>query len=435
MFGILVAAIFGGIVVLSGAYGLHVAGILKLPTEASIETRQLLAQSASRISDLESKLEDVAASARTSGADSALVDGLSSRIGTVETKIADIANSAGDAAVTDFGPDITALKSELKAVRGDVESITSVPAIPAGSDQSGLGELQERLATLETTVAAFQPASGSLTELTGTVDTLTTSVSDLGSRVQGVEGSTKAAQSAVAETSTSLKTLADSQTRLSETVGTLSSELQSTSKTDAAAVAEVRSEIDVVSTRLTSLEATMGDATAREMAARALSVSALKSAVDSGRSYETELAAVKAGLPEGTDLAALQAHAKDGIAPVSVLIAEFPAVARNIHGTFSEPDRSVGLLDSFIAGAKSIVSVRGPGDADGTGPEASLRRMENAVSKGDLSSGLADYETLPDVAKQAGADWAARAKARVSVDQLTEAASKEVLSALGRKDS
>lgn len=435
MFGILVAAVFGGIVVLSGAYGLHVAGILKLPTETSIETRQLLAQSASRISDLERKLADVASSARTGGADSTLVAGLSSRLGALETKIVEFANSAGDNVANDFGPDIATLKSELKAVRGDMENITSAPATSAEPDQSGLSALQERIATLETAVDASQTGSGSANELTGSVGKLTTSVSDLRGRMQEVEASAKATRSAVAVSETSLKTLADSQTRLSETVTTLSSELQTASKSDAAAMTEVRGEIDVFSTRLASLEGTMGNATAREMAARALSVSALKSAVDSGRSYETELAAVKASLPEGTDLAALQAHAKDGIAPVSVLIAEFPAIARDIHGTFSEPDRSAGLLDSFIAGAKSIVAVRGPGDVDGTGSEASLRRMENAISKGDLSKGLAAYETLPDAAKQVGADWAARAKARVSIDQLTEAASNEVLSALGRKDS
>ncbi|WP_208996906.1 COG4223 family protein [Roseibium denhamense] len=190
-----------------------------------------------------------------------------------------------------------------------------------------------------------------------------------------------------------------------------------------------------MSDRLGQVEATMGDATAREVAARALSVSALKSAVDSGRPYETELAAVKAGLPSDIDLQALEAHAKTGVEPVSVLIAQFPAVARQVYQTFSEPDRSGDVLDSFLASARSLVAVRGPGDADGTGPEAVLRRMENAVSSGKLQEAITAYDSLPESAQAAASDWVTRARARVAVDTLTDQASQEVLTALSAKDS
>ena len=215
----------------------------------------------------------------------------------------------------------------------------------------------------------------------------------------------------------------------------MSADINRLGEADQAVQAEVKGALESLSTRLAAVEATMGDATARELAARALSVSALKSAVDSGRPYVTELAAVKAGLWEDTDVAALEAHANSGVAPVSVLIAEFPAVAREIHGTFAKADPSDNVVDSLLSSALSIVSVRGPGDADGTGPDAVLRRMENAVAKGNLSDAIAAYPDLPEAAKAAGAAWIERAKARVQIDELTDKASQDVLAGLARKGS
>ncbi|MDN3720954.1 mitofilin family membrane protein [Roseibium salinum] len=102
---------------------------------------------------------------------------------------------------------------------------------------------------------------------------------------------------------------------------------------------------------------------------------------------------------------------------------------------FSKPDPDGDVLDSLLSSARSIVSVRGPGDADGSGPEAALRRMENAVASGDLNGALAAYEMLPGAAQEAGADWATRARARVEVNALTDRATQELLDALAAKDS
>ncbi|MCV0427318.1 MAG: hypothetical protein K5905_17795, partial [Roseibium sp.] len=277
--------------------------------------------------------------------------------------------------------------------------------------------------------------SGSLSGLETELGSLKTSLAEVQSRLQNTEATAKAAQTAVSTSDVSLKTLADSQARATETLSSLSADIKSVGDANSSALEDIRAELSAISKRLSQVESTMGDATARETAARALSVSALKSAVDSGRPYETELAAVKAGLPSDIDLKALEANAKDGVEPVSVLIAQFPSVARQMFQTFSEPDHSGDVLDSLLASARSIVSVRGPGDADGTGPEAALRQMENAVSNGNLNSALTAYDKLPEAAQAAGADWAARAKARVAVDALTDKASQEVLNALAAKDS
>ncbi|WP_346892395.1 hypothetical protein [uncultured Roseibium sp.] len=432
MFGVLVAAVFGGIVVLSGAYGLHVAGVLNIPGKLDPATRGMLDQAERKIGDLENQIADLS---KTAGSNDArgLMTGLSDRMTALEKSVGEMATATG----ADLAPELAKVKSDLATLGSKVENLP-VPTA-SGGETSGTPEaikgIDDRLAALEKSVSASNQLSGTVSGVETSVGDLKTSLSEIETRLKNVEATAKAAQTAVTTSDVSLKTLADSQARATETLATLSSDIDTVSKAGKAGLENLRGELDALSKRLAAVEATMGDATAREVAARALSVSALKSAVDSGRPFTTELAAVKAGLPKDTDLAVLDAHAKEGVAPASVLIAEFPAVARKMYAAFSAPDRSGDLLDNFLASAKSIVAVRGPGDENGTGPEAVLRRMENAVKRGDLAAGLEAYKELPEVAQKAGADWAERAEARVTVDRMTEAASKEVLSMLGGKDS
>lgn len=437
---------------LGGGYGLHKAGLLELTPETDSQVARDLSAAKRQIAALETKLGEIGST--VAGQDtSAAVSSLEGKLAELESKVTEAA-SAAPAGVTAA---IDALKEDFEALKGDVAAVSD-----GGSGGSvDLTPLEDRLASLEKSVTD-QPTvdltpidtrlakleseassttteagklSGSVTGLEGDVAALKTEISGLDTRLQNTEATAKAAQTAVSTSDVSLKTLADSQARATETLSSLSADIQSVGSANSSALEALRAELDSLSKRLAQVEATMGDATAREVAARALSVSALKSAVDSGRPYSTELAAVKAGLPADIDLKALEAHADKGVEPVSVLIAQFPQVARAIHQTYTAPDRSGDVLDSFLASARSLVSVRGPGDADGTGPEATLRKMENAVSGGDLKTAIAEASALPDSAKAAAADWVQRAEARIAVDDLTDQASQEVLSALARKDS
>lgn len=443
----------GGIIVLGGGFGLHQAGILKLTPEQDQQLASALSAAEGKISELEQKLGDVSSSAQGQDA-SAAVSALESRVSSLESDLQNAVSSAS----ADVSPAIDALKQDIESLRGDITAAASgngegapislkpletrlaaLESSTGSQSQVDLKPLEQRLSKLEgeTTASTSEAGklSGSLTGLESEVSALKTQLSGVENRVQNAEATAKAAQTAVSTSDVSLKTLADSQARATETLSSLSSDINSVGAANTAALETIRAELDAISKRLQHVEGTMGDATAREVAARALSVSALKSAVDSGRPYATELAAVKAGLPADIDLKALEAHAESGVEPVSVLIAQFPPVARKIYQTFSEPDHSDDVLNSLLASAKSIVAVRGPGDEDGTGPEAALRRMENAVSNGNLKGAIAAFQELPETAKAAGSDWIAHAEARVEVDGLTDKASQEVLSALAGKDS
>ncbi|WP_428687067.1 hypothetical protein [Roseibium sp.] len=450
-FGVLIAAVIGGILVLGGGFGLHQAGLIKITPEPNQQMANALSTAEGKISDLEKQLGALSSGGNT-GADNSAVSALEAKVAALESRL----DNATPASSPDVVPAMEALQKDVESLRSDMASLGSGDGAPVNlkpledrmaalekASNAGtavdLEPLEARLAKLEaasnSTTSEADKLSGSVTGIETQVDGLKKTLSEVETRLQNTEATAKAAQSAVSTSDVSLKTLADSQARATETLASLSADIKSMGTANSAALEDIRAELDALSKRLASVEATMGDATARETAARALSVSALKSAVDSGRSYETELAAVKAGLPTDIDLTALEAHAASGVEPVSVLIAQFPPVARSVYQTFSEPDREGDVLDSFLASAKSLIAVRGPGDADGTGPEAALRRMENAVSAGDLSGALAAYKDLPETARTVASDWAARAQARVEVDALTEKASKEVLNALAGKDS
>ncbi|GAA0786166.1 mitofilin family membrane protein [Roseibium denhamense] len=421
----------GGIIVLGGGFGLYQAGLIKLSPEQNQEVAQALSAAERKIAALETELGTVSSAVSNQDAANA-VSALESKVTALEAQIAD----AGSDASSGLSAAVDSLKQEFDGLRSDMAAGGTGDGGGAPVD---LQPLETRIAKLEddssTTSGAAEKLSGSLSGLESELASIKTTLSDMQNQLSNTEATAKAAQTAVSTSDVSLKTLADSQARATETLSSLSADIQSVGSANSAALEDIRAELKSLSDRLGQVEATMGDATAREVAARALSVSALKSAVDSGRPYETELAAVKAGLPSDIDLQALEAHAKTGVEPVSVLIAQFPAVARQVYQTFSEPDRSGDVLDSFLASARSLVAVRGPGDADGTGPEAVLRRMENAVSSGKLQEAITAYDSLPESAQAAASDWVTRARARVAVDTLTDQASQEVLTALSAKDS
>lgn len=441
----------GGVLVLGGGFGLHQAGLVKLTAEPDQQMTRALTAAQKKITALESQISDIGTKLSRQDASSA-VSALESKLTALENKVDEAAEAgSGDtaAAVEALTKDIDTLKADLSSISAGSGEGTAVNLKPlqdrlASLEEAAnsaaavdLGPIETRLSELEggssAATAETGKIAGSVGELEGQVKSVATQLTELQTRLQNTEATAKAAQTAVSTSDVSLKTLADSQARATETLSSLSADIQSVGTANTAALEDIRAELDALSTRLAQVESTMGDATARETAARALSVSALKSAVDSGRPYETELAAVKAGLPADMDVSALETHAKDGVEPVSVLIAQFPDVARSIYQTFSEPEESGDVLESFLASARSLVAVRGPGNTDGTGPDAVLRRMENAVSKGDLSTALTAAKELPAPGQEAAAGWTARAQARVEVDALTDKASQEVLSALSGK--
>lgn len=377
---VIAASVISSAVVLAGVYGLHLAGLLS--TKPNPELTASLAQSEARIAELETQLSDMPASL------SGPQEQMAGQIADIEAKIVELSKTAPGALVAVIGRDLKALKASV----ADLQKATGA------GDGAGI---EERLAKLEETSAQTAGAAG----MNG---------DEIKGRLDGVEEDAKSLQEALSTTDDTLKTLAESQL---------------------AGIQVIESELTEVRERVGKIENRIGDAKAQEVAALAVAVSSLKTSVDAGRSYQSELAAVKAVLPDDMDLSALEAHAASGVTPLPQLVAEFPSVARAMFTKIVKPEETSDVLGNLLASAKAIVAVRGPGDDNASGPEATLRRMERAVQAGDLESAVTAFEQLPEPSKVAGAEWAERASARVSVDRLTSTATGKVLAILSKSDS
>ncbi|WP_186392425.1 MULTISPECIES: COG4223 family protein [unclassified Pannonibacter] len=405
--GALAASLLVSAAVFGACYGLNLAGYLPLRAGLSAEVAEQAALDATRLDTLERRLAELQEAAPAQGqpqgeAPAPAPEALAS-LDTRLTQSIDALRGDTSSRLADLTSQLDSLRGRMDGMAGGAPAEGGEPA-PASSSPAPDAQLMARLDGMQKAI-----------------DSLSASLAAL--------------QSAATSTEAAIRMVSDAQGRNAGTLTSLSADLTAATEESRRSLDALKAEAGELTQRLAAVEATMGDATAREMAARAVAVSALKTAVDAGKPFETELAALRASLPEGTDIALLESHAAQGIAPQQKLMAEFAPVARAIHATFAKPAEDGSILDSLTSSAASIFTVRGPGDASGQGPEAALRRMENAVSAGDLPAALTAYDELPEAAKAAGADWAASARARVAVDELTEKTSKDVLSSLARKGS
>ncbi len=80
-----------------------------------------------------------------------------------------------------------------------------------------------------------------------------------------------------------------------------------------------------------------------------------------------------------------------------------------------------GIGERLFASALSIVKVRNVGDVEGTGPDAITARIEDKLKKGAMKDAVAEWDTLPEAAKTAGAAFKARLDARIRAEDLLSA--------------
>ncbi|TIV74659.1 MAG: phage tail protein, partial [Mesorhizobium sp.] len=108
--------------------------------------------------------------------------------------------------------------------------------------------------------------------------------------------------------------------------------------------------------------------------------------------------------------------------PTRATIASEAETAANAMVEAAKPvDQDAGFFQSLVSSAESLVKVRPVGSVEGKGAPETVARMEVAVNQGDYAKALSEYDTLPDAAKAAGADFAGKLKARLEVEKQLEA--------------
>jgi hypothetical protein len=191
-----------------------------------------------------------------------------------------------------------------------------------------------------------------------------------------------------------------------------------------AAVAIDQRDIDALTTRLAALEqATKG---ADDRIARAASTGAdkagrlafvalvLRTAVERGDPFTTELAAVKPLAADPAQLAALEPFAASGVPRGTALARELSQLAGPMLNAAGAPTRESGLFDRLQQGAEKLVRIRPINEAPGDDPATVISRAEVKAANGDLAGALADLSRLPDAVRAPAKDWMKKAEAQAA---------------------
>ncbi|MEX0406005.1 mitofilin family membrane protein [Aquibium sp. LZ166] len=292
----------------------------------------------------------------------------------IETLREEIAAAGTDGAAADTAR-VDELASGLEQIRSQIADLQAAP--PAGGGGENTEALQARLSELESTVSSLQGTEpGASPE---DVATIRDRVSALEGQVSGASDSATAAQGAVTGIQERLASL---ETRLQELSGQVEEQSSDTG------------------------------------AALAIAAAGLKSAIDRGDPFMTELETFAAVAPDAPEVAALRDLAATGVPTRTAIAAQFDEVAARMIAAADPVAEDAGYFGRLLDSMSSLVSVRPIGEVEGEGVGPTVARMEAAIDGGNYARAIAEYETLPEASKAAGADFVAGVRARQSADDL-----------------
>ncbi|PLX38225.1 MAG: hypothetical protein C0606_08380 [Hyphomicrobiales bacterium] len=458
LIGWFAAALAGGVVAFGAGYGLQSAGVLPAPGAPSETVAPAdLAALTTRTADLEGKLAELGArpapEASVPADLSETLTALAARVEAMEKTIAALPDPAAAveariAEVEKKAAGLDELTGQVADLRRLVSSGTQGPEVALESLQGELTDLRGKIAAVAETasaVPAVDPALGdAIKGVETTIAGLNETVSAQAARLDGVEaklaeaGADEATKSAIGAVETRVGELATAAEARDAVLTAATAKAEETAAALSGVgeqITELAGKVDAAAGRIDGLEKTVGGPGAREIAARAVAVSSLGRAVEAGKPYQAELAAVSATLGEGVDLSPLAAHAEKGIATTSALVAGFPAAADKVRATLAKPAEDAGVLDRLWSNAQSAVQVRATGEGAGAGVDAALGEMGRKAAAGDLAGAVAAWDALGEAdvsaeAKAAIEPWLSAVRARLAADRLVETVTGDVLSLL-----
>lgn len=300
------------------------------------------------------------------GSGGGALDGVNAEIASLKSEIAALKEN-GDTAAS---AKVDGLSSALDQVKTDVAALKS--SAGQGGDGAALKALGDKVGQIETTVADLQKSGNAAPVDLGP---LNEKIAGLDALVKSTGDAAKAEDGRVAA--------------LEQSVSQLSGKVEAQAS--------------------------------QPKIALAIAASALKSALDRGAPFATELDTFAAIAPDAPELAALRSYADKGVPTRATIASEVDAAANAMIEAAKPVDQNAGFFQSLVSSAESLVKVRPVGTVEGKGAPETVARMEVAVNQGDYAKALSEYDTLPDAAKAAGADFAGKLKARLDVEKQLEA--------------
>lgn len=300
--------------------------------------------------------------------------------------------------------------SAVAALQADVEALKAQPAAAAPADTTAVTELSGRVDALAADIEQLKAASAGAGGSAPPADT------------QAIEARFAALESAIG----ALPQGGGDTAALTERLATLEAGLaaatqsaQQQSSTAEAANTEMGARIARLEETVGGLAGTVAEQAEQPNAALAISASSLKAAIDRGDPFMTELETFAAISPQAAEIEPLRGMAASGVPSRTAIAAGFPDAAAAMIAAARPVNPDAGILDRLMNSAQSLVQVRPVGMVEGVDVPAILARMEVAVTKGDYAAALAEYDSLPEAAKTAGAAYIADVRARLAADELT----------------
>ncbi|WP_339744358.1 hypothetical protein [uncultured Maricaulis sp.] len=299
-----------------------------------------------------------------------------------------------EAAPTATGPDLTSLEARLAALETATPASLGNARVDAALEQfaARLDSAESELADLG--ILARQTADASAQGTQASVDPLLLqNLSDRLAALETAQDIAAATGDPIADPQTALLAarIEQLETGLTET-RTLAQTAQTTADAAAQTAAQTRPSTDT------------GQAS-RQLAARALALSALRDIAGTHEGFEAERAALAQLWRGNADLAAMASYARAGVPTLDDLTADYPGDAiRDAAG----PGRIFfGLIE---------VRQANPGTAD-TGAMAISALAENRLALRDLEGAVALTERLDATSLPAAQDWLISAQARLDLDR------------------
>ena len=237
-------------------------------------------------------------------------------------------------------------------------------------------------------------------------------------RIRSLEGSLKSVKTMIAAVDAS-----KGSGSAEETLKKLSERLTLLEAGEGSMASETRERLGLLTQQVAAMETKVPKVATADKSGKAraflLSVSQLRTAVRSGRSFSKELE-ILANLNFTDDdlakaLTGLSQAAQQGVPSLSQLRQEFAQLAGVIVQAENLP-KGEGLMDRTLARLGQTLKWRRTDDFNGTGVEAVVARSERALERSDLEGAVTELRTLPAAAAEKAGTWLKDAEALISVD-------------------
>ncbi len=286
--------------------------------------------------------------------------------------------------------------AELQRLEQKIADLQRAP-VSVSLDEASRAQLEQMQKNVQAAEIKAEAVAGTLSQLQQRLDALPkTQAQDYSAEIKVLHDKIAALESAVSDTRDQAKQASAAATNTSGTISTLQS-------------------------MLNALQEKVSSAARQPDATLLVAANALKTAIDRGGSFKSELETYASLAPEDDAVNGLRPFADKGIATLAELNAWFGPVANKMVASENRLPDDAGVWDHLKASAMGLVSVRPvAGNVEGSGVGPTTARMEDALQKGDLQRAYSEWETLPADAKAVSSEFISQLKARRDADALIQ---------------